>query len=216
MPLPVLVAGLLFVSQSAAADLARAEDARFNRCLANTETNPEAAYEDGLAWLSEGGRPLARHCTALALIALGQVEEGALRLEELATAPDAGSIEKRSIYLAQAGNAWLSIGYAKEAAVALSNALRLSPDNADLLLDRASAYILVDRHTEALTDLDKALSIIEYDPLVYQLRAAAFLGLGRLDEAKAAIEEARSLAPDDIDVLVLRGEIREAIRRRSR
>ena len=79
-------------------------------CIEKIDKDAEAAYQDGLSWLSRGNRPAARHCTALALIALGHEAEGAARLEELANAPDGGTLEERGVYLVQSGNAWLMAG----------------------------------------------------------------------------------------------------------
>lgn len=210
--LPALAAGASLLLQSAAAELAAAERARFNACLQTIETDPEAAYEDALDWLSQGARPLARQCAALALIELGEVEEGALRLEALANAPDGGTIADRAVYLAQAGNAWLADGYAKEAATAFSNAIKLSPDDPNLRKDRAAAYLLLDQPTEALSDLDSALELGRFDPETLLLRGQALLALERYDEAMAAVVDALDVDPDNIDVLLLRGRVREAIR----
>ncbi|MEL6955540.1 MAG: hypothetical protein AAFO88_02745, partial [Pseudomonadota bacterium] len=44
------------------------------------------------------------------------------------------------------------------------------------------------------------------------LRARAYLALERFGLAMNDVEAARSMAPDNIDILVLRGEIREAQR----
>ncbi|MEM9740197.1 MAG: hypothetical protein AAF829_10035 [Pseudomonadota bacterium] len=191
----------------------QAEEAvRLTQCLDLVETDPEAAYEDGLAWLSDGGRPNARHCTAVALIALGHPEEGAARLEDLANAPDAGGLEARTAYLGLAGNAWLLAGAPEASILALTNALKLAPGNTGLLKDRAAALIAAERWQEAVTDLDIAIDAMPLDYEALTLRARAYLELDRYDLAFSDIETARGTAPDDIDVLLLRGDIREAQR----
>ena len=191
----------------------RAEEAdRLATCLDLVETAPEAAYEDALAWLGQGGRPPARHCAAVALIALGHVAEGAARLEALANAPDAGSLEERAHYLALSGNAWLTAGLPDAALVALDNALRLSPDSAGLLKDRASARLALQQWQPAVLDLNSALETIPNDPEALELRARAYLALERFDAALADVNAARLASPDNIDLLVLRGDIREAKR----
>ncbi len=205
-------AATFLVSQSAATELAQAERTRLNTCLTTIETDPEAAYEDALAWLSEGARPLARQCAALALIGLGNEEEGAARLEALANAPDAGSIADRTVYLAQAGNAWMAAGLPKEAAVTLANAVRLSPDDPALRKDLASANMLLGLWESAITELDTAADLAPGDAETLRLRAQAKLGRGEPDEAMKDIEAAMIADPQDIDVLVLRGEVREALR----
>ena len=84
----ILASGLLPVTQSALADIARAEQERLETCLVKVETAPSQAYEDSLAWLSSGNRAKARYCNAVALMAMDSREEGAARLEAQAAAPD--------------------------------------------------------------------------------------------------------------------------------
>jgi len=212
MLVSVLVSSLLPFSQTASADIARAEQERLEQCLAKTETAPSEAYEDSLAWLSGGNRPKARHCNAVALMAMGRITEGADRLQALASAPEPISLEDRTLYLTQAGNAWLSSGIPDAAILALTDALKLNPDDADLLTDRAAAYLLADRWTEGLSDLDAALVQRPQNPEALTLRARAHLANENLRAAKADMEAALLLDPENIDILVLRGEIREAIR----
>jgi len=191
---------------------AGAESERLSRCIALIEQHPEEAYEDALAWLGAGGRPGARHCAALALIALGQEEEGAARLEALANDPDAGTLEARAIYLAQAGNAWLVAGAPEASIVALTNAIKLAPRDPDLKVDRARAYMLTDKWTEAEADLDAAIGLSPGDETALAQRARVMLEVDRLDEAWRDVSAALLRTPRNVDILVLRGDIREARR----
>ncbi|NBC19585.1 MAG: tetratricopeptide repeat protein [Alphaproteobacteria bacterium] len=172
-----------------------------------------------MKWVSPGSaranRPPARHCTALALIALEHYEEGAARLEELANASDAGTMETRALYLAQAGNAWLASGLPEAAVTTLENANRINPGDADLIIDLAAAYLARGQWREASGLLGEALETRPGDPEALALRARALMEMGRLKAALADVRAARLTAPKDIDLLVLRGEIREA-RRLSR
>lgn len=212
MSLIALAAGSLFFLQSAGADLAAAELRRLEACIEKIETAPEEAYEDGLAWTFEGNRPGARQCTALALVALGNVEEGAVRLERLASAPDGGSMEQRAIYLSQAGNAWMQIGAAEAAAVSFTDALKFAPGENDLLLDRASAYILIDKWDEALSDLNIVLANAPGHPGALQMRAETHLNKKSYDLAMKDVEAAMAADPRNIDTLLVRGRVREAVR----
>jgi tetratricopeptide (TPR) repeat protein len=208
----ILVSGLLPFSQTASADIARAEQARLESCLIKAETAPEEAYEDSLAWLSNGNRPRARYCNAVSLIALDRLKEGAARLEALATAPDPISAENRTLYLVQAGNAWLSANYPDAAIVALTDALKLNGDDPDIYKDRATAYLLLERWIEGVDDLNAALKISPLDPEALTLRARAQLATNDLRGAKTDMEAALAQDPENLEILVLRGEIREAIR----
>lgn len=208
----ILLSGLFPLSQSASADIARAEQARLESCQEKVETAPEEAYEDSLAWLSSGNRPKARYCNAIALLALDRLEEGASRLEALASAPDAINMPDRVLFLTQAGNAWLAGNYPEAAITALSEALRLEPDDASIYKDRAAAYLAVERWLEGMDDLNMALELAPADPEALALRARTHLATENLPAAKADMEEALIYDPENIEILVLRGDIREAIR----
>ena len=114
----LLVIPLLLTTAPAA--FAQTEEQKHQQCIEKIDQDAEAAYQDGLSWLARGNRPAARHCTALALIALGQEAEGAARLEELANAPDGGTLDERGVYLVQSGNAWLMAGMPDAAVVTLT------------------------------------------------------------------------------------------------
>ncbi|WP_373009653.1 hypothetical protein [Hyphomonas sp.] len=198
--------------QTASADFAAREATRLDTCIARIDEDPEEAYEDALAWSFEGNRPGSRQCVALSLIALGQEAEGAARLEELANATDGGTLEKRALYLTQAGNAWLVAGAPEAAILTITNALKIIPNDPDLLVDRASAHILLEQWTQAISDLDAALESAPGFGTAHHLRAEARLNTGDLDMALADVKAAMQAEPDNIDTLVLRGRVREAIR----
>jgi tetratricopeptide (TPR) repeat protein len=212
MSLIAFAAGTVLMMQSAGAELAKAEDARLEACVAKIETDPENAYEDGLAWSFEGNRPGARQCTALALIALGNYETGAERLESLATAADGGSMEQRAIYLSQAGQAWIMAGAPEVAVISFSDALDMAPGMVELLLDRASAYILIEEWDNALSDLDLALANSPGFGPAHQLRAEVYLNKKSYDLAMRDVEAAMTADPKNIDTLLVRGRVREAMR----
>ncbi|MEM8616527.1 MAG: hypothetical protein AAGF20_06290 [Pseudomonadota bacterium] len=212
MSLAALALFVLPIQQTALADIARDEQKRLNACITKVEAAPLEAYEDSLAWLSSGNRPPARYCNALALLALEHYEEGAARLEALATAPDAMTLEDRTLYMAQAGNAWLTAEYPDAAVRALSEAIKLRQGDIDLLKDRASAYLLLERYIEAIDDLNAALALIPVDSEALTMRARAHLATDNLRAADLDMREALAQDPRNIDILVLRGEVREAIR----
>ena len=203
--------GLVLAGFDLGADVVAAEQARLADCRAEIETDPELAYENALAWHGEGGRPLARYCLALSLVELGHEAEGAARLEELANAPDAGSVQDRALFLAQAGNAWLAAGLPEAAEITLTNALRLSKNDANAYKDRAAALALQDRWNEAELDLNNALALEPADFEAYRLRAEIRLQAGRLNDAMDDVDTARALDPENIDILLIRGRIRQAM-----
>ena len=173
----------------------------------------ESAYQDALTWLGSGGRPAARQCAALALIELGREAEGAARLEELANAPDAGSLDARAVYLAQSGNAWLLARNPEAAVVTLTNAIKLRPNDGALRKDRARAHVMLKQWDDAGEDLNSALQLSPGgDAEALRMRALVLLKTDRLQEAWEDIDTALKLSPRDVDTVVLRGEIREAMR----
>ncbi len=212
MSILALALGVMPVTQSATMNIARAEQTRLNDCIALTESDPEAAHEESLRWLGEGARPAARYCNALAIMALGNYQEGAARLEELANAPDAGSMSDRAIYLAQSGNAWLTAGYPDAAITTLTNAIKLAPEDSGILADRGAAYLALGKWDQALGDLNTSLGVQPAQVDVLQMRARAYLNLERYEDAEADMERALDLDGRNIDTLVLRGDIREARR----
>lgn len=207
----ILLIPLLLLATAPAA-FAQTEQERLEHCIDQIDKDAEVAYQDGLTWMAKGNRPAARHCTALALIALGQEAEGAARLEELANAPDAGGLEERGIYLAQSGNAWLLADMPDAAIVTLTNALKLRPDDGELYKDRARAYLQLGKWEEAGFDLDAAIQRSAGNAEAYRLRGYVLLKSNRLADAWKDVETAMRLAPKDVDVLVLRGDVREAMR----
>lgn len=206
----------LIMSVSVADEIALEEAARRDACIELIDTSPEDAYEMGLAWQAQSNRPGAQYCTALSLIALGREAEGAFRLETLANMSGAGTLEEIGRYLAQSGNAWLAAGLPEEAIITLTNALKVLPEDADIHEDRARAHLLLENWPEGVKDLTRAFMLgatPDAGPLT--LRAEALLRLGELDAAMSDVEQAMALAPEDLDVLLLRGRVREAMRLRD-
>ncbi len=212
MPVATIAFVGFVIAQTASADIAREEQTRHANCLTRIESEPLEAYEDGLAWLSAGGRPLARHCTAMALLAIGRIEEAAARLEALASAPDAGSIPTRVRYLGQSGNAWLVAGFPDAAITTLTNAIKLMPDEASLLMDRGAAYLAKEDWALGIADLDLALDLMPGNAVALHMRAEANLQDEQLSAAFDDVKAAMLADPANIDTLVLRGRVREAIR----
>ncbi|MBK8197270.1 MAG: hypothetical protein IPK75_02780 [Acidobacteria bacterium] len=212
MSLIALAAGTVLMLQSTGAQLAVKEQERLEACVAKIETDPENAYEDGLAWTFEGNRPGARQCTALALIALGNYETGADRLQSLASSTDGGTAEQRAVYLSQAGQAWIMAGMPDIAVTTFSDALKFAPGTLDLLLDRASAYMMLEDWDKAMSDLDLAIANSPSHGPAYQLRAEVNLNKKKYDLAMRDVEAAMAADPKNIDTLLVRGRVREAMR----
>ena len=190
-------------------DLTRlAEGPDYERCLAMLRTDPEGARRHAEIWDQAGGGEGARHCAALALLGLGEAERAAERLEALALRSRAGAAARAGV-LAQAAQAWTVAGEPGRAFAALTMALTLTPDDAELLLDRAIALGGMGRYAEAAEDLDRVLALDPQRAEAWVLRAAAHRHLDRPEAAERDIARALALAPDSAEALLGRGIIRQ-------
>ncbi len=213
--LSVATVALVLMQQSVGEAVVASEQKRLEACIAKIETAPEDAYEEALTWSYQGNRPAARQCLALAMVANGRPDEGAARLEQLANARDGGTLDQRGIYLIQAGHAWLQAGAPEAAIVTFTNALKLSPGNPELLVDRATAQVFAENTDAAMTDLNAALKGTPNFVPALQMRAELRLDKGELDAAFTDVKTAMAAEPENIETLVLRGQVREAIRVKS-
>lgn len=176
----------------------------YKACLTLAKKNPEAGWEEALAWQSLGGGEAARHCAAVALIGLGKYGEAASRLETLANE----SVREDSIraeMLAQAGQAWIMEGNIPRADSAQRGALVLSPGNPDLLLDHAVLLAQVNHYGEAVDVLSRVLRSQPNRVEALTLRGTAFRFLNNIPGASDDINQALKLDPDFPDALLERG-----------
>jgi tetratricopeptide (TPR) repeat protein len=68
-------------------------------------------------------------------------------------------------------------------------------DNPTMRRNRAAAYLQLDRHEEALADIDRALIVAPDDPFARLLAGSAYLDLDRHEEAVAAFDAALRTDP---------------------
>lgn len=183
----------------------RDEKAEYQACLTLTKREPEMAFESALAWKSEGGGFPARHCEALALVALKKYHIAAPRLEELAEdMAEAGSQLTLAI-LSQAANVWLLADDGSRGYAVASAGLDIDPDNIDLLVDRSRMSARLEDYETARVDLDRALQLDPSRTDALTFRAAAWRQLGNNRRALEDVELALSLTPDLPDALIERG-----------
>ena len=179
----------------------------YERCLGLLRTDPEEALAYAGGWEAAGGGEGAGYCAALSLLALGETERGAERLEDLARRSGADAATRAAVF-AEAGSAWTLAGEPDRAFAAATMALTLRPDDPVLLLDRAVASGSTGRYAEAVEDLDRAVEFDPYRAEAWALRGAAKRQLGRAEEAERDVARALSLAPDNADALLERGALR--------
>ncbi len=185
-----------------------AEGPEYDQCLSMLRNDPEGAAAFADAWEATGGGEGAKHCAALALLGVGEPEQAARRLEDLANR-SRGTAAARAAVLGQAGQAWLMAGEAGNALAATTMALTLAPDDTDLLVDRSVALGTLSRFADALQDLDRVVQLDPDRAEAHVYRAAALRHLDRVPEAEQAVARALTLTPDNAEALLERGIIRQ-------
>jgi tetratricopeptide (TPR) repeat protein len=185
-----------------------AEGPDYDHCLAMLYNDPEGASTFADTWASSGGGDGATHCQALAQIELGNAETGAESLENLAATTKAPDLARASVY-GEAVQAWMMADKPDRAFYAATLALALSPNDADLLIDRAVAEGNMEHYREAIDDLDHALAIDPHRAEAFVLRASAWRHLNNLDVAGNDIEHALAINPDSAEALLERGVLRQ-------
>jgi tetratricopeptide (TPR) repeat protein len=184
-------------------------------CLSGIAQDAEVAYEDALTWRHQGGGWPAEHCVSLALIALDQPEYGASRLRAAAEGALTATDMSRAIMFGQAGDGFLIAEAHGDAFSAFTRGLDFAPDNAGLHRGAAQAAlalgnleIAIEQASAALASQPRPVEQIE----ALRVRAEAQLRSGDFDAAATDVVSAREIAPEDIEILLLRGRINEALR----
>lgn len=185
-----------------------ASGADYEKCLAMLANDPEGAHIFAEAWEATGGGEGATHCLALATVALGETGKGAAMLEKLAAHSDAPAASRATVY-GQADQAWLMAGDTAHAYGAATLALILSPNDPDLLIDRAVAAGILERYQDAIDDLTRALDIEPKRPDALVLRASSWRHIGQIDLGQDDIDRALLIDPNYPEALLERGIIRQ-------
>lgn len=180
----------------------------YERCLQMVAEDPEGARAMADRLAMEGVGEGSAHCAALALLTLGDAVRAAEALERIATRSQAG-IRARAAVFGQAGEAWIAAGRPERAHAALSLAVALTPNDAELLTDRAIASLALDRPAEALADAERVLAMDATRAEAWVLRASAERRLDRAAPAAQSIAQALRLEPENIEALLERGILRQ-------
>lgn len=182
----------------------------YERCLTVLADDPDSAKSIADAWAANGGGDGAAHCQGLALIANGQPERGAERLEALAKASMAPDLARATVF-AQASQARLMANQPDRAHDDATKALALAPSDTELLIQRALASEAAGQWDAAIRDLTHALTLDASRSDALVLRAAAWRRNNRLDLAAADTDRAIGLDPDNAEALLERGIERQRL-----
>jgi tetratricopeptide (TPR) repeat protein len=181
---------------------------QYDECLGLLRRDPDEALTFAESWEAAQGGEGARHCGALALLALNEPEKAAERLEALAR-NGTGSATARAAIFSQAVQAWMMANQSGRAFGAATMGLTIAPGDLDLMLDRAVALGTLGRYAEALEDLAR---VLEADPdraEAWVFRAASLRHMDRVEQAATAVDRALRLAPENAEALLERGIIRQ-------
>ncbi|MCQ8278966.1 tetratricopeptide repeat protein [Acetobacteraceae bacterium KSS8] len=169
--------------------------------------DPDGAQERAEDWARHGGADSAARCGALADVALGDPEAGARALDA-ASHEAALPAPRRALLAAEASRAWLLASRPDRAleSSGLAATLDRSPD---YRIDHARAALAAHQPELAIADLSPLLTgpPLRADALI--VRATALREAGAFERARADIDAACQLRPDDPDALLERGILRE-------
>ena len=185
-----------------------AEGPDYDRCMAMLDDDPTGAHSFADAWVATGGGEAAAHCLALADVALGEAASGAEALDRLAVASKAPAAARAAVF-GQAGQAWLMAGDMNRAFASTTQALTLTPDDPDLLIDRSVAAANLEHYRDAVEDLSHALDLDPRRPDALVLRGAGWRHLNQMDLARDDVDRALVQDPDSPDALLERGILRQ-------
>jgi tetratricopeptide (TPR) repeat protein len=180
----------------------------YARCLDLLPADPVGARSFAREWLMQGGGEGAAQCEALAQLSLGEADAAAEALERIATRSEAGLAARAAVF-GQAAEAWRAASKPQRAAAAASLALALTPQDPDLLLERALARMALDQVSGALADLDLAAVLDADRAETWIWRATAQRRLENFRSAEDSITTALRLAPRNVEALLERGILRQ-------
>jgi TolB-like protein/Tfp pilus assembly protein PilF len=176
---------LAWMSNSAAADIARAESL-INQSLAASPRNAFAHYVKGAV-----------------LRAQGRWQE-AIPEQEMALASNRNFVGA----LYELGYCKLRAGSIDEVVALVEQAIRLSPRDPGLgfrYFQIGQVYLLQSRTDQAIAWLEKARSAIPAVPIFRSFLASAYALKGDIERAAAELHEARRLSPEDRFLSIARG-----------
>lgn len=146
-------------------------------------------------------RVVANHCLGLAATELGRWDDAAQAFREARDEVPDDEPNARARFGIMVGNAVLAGGDPERAVLLLQLAKEDAQRAASATLeaiaatDLARALVAAELPEDALTELDRSISLQPESPENWLLRATLLRRLDRLDEAQAAIEHASEIAP---------------------
>jgi tetratricopeptide (TPR) repeat protein len=89
----------------------------------------------------------------------------------------------------------------------LDEAVRVMPNDADVVRARASGLAGMDKFDRALADLNKAIELDPENVARYEDKATLLAQMKKFDEAQAALDQARKLSPKSLKLLAEKSQL---------
>lgn len=178
----------------------------YKECAALASSNPIAAEQKANEWLKIDDGIGAHHCRAMAFYGQRRFGEAAQELTFTRSKIAPGNVALRSYVAKQSARAWMDTGRPDAAITALGEQINdmgvVRGDNAnvsqltsELLLERAKLRVKYGQPTEAVQDLDQAVSLTPTDESVLMERATAFAQLNDYALARNDVNSVLKLNP---------------------
>jgi len=216
--IPLLATTLFAVP--AMAEPAFVQPPAYKECTDLAMSNPQTALAKAGEWLKIDDGFAAHHCRAMALYGLGQFPQAAEALMVVRDKIIPDNIALRTYVARQGARAWVNAGRTDAALALLTTQISDMSigkfDNAteaklsaELLLDRAKLRRKFGQTTEAVQDLDHAISLSPLNEDVLLERALAFEQLRDLSLAKADAQSVLRLNPTQPDAVALMRRLKQ-------
>jgi tetratricopeptide (TPR) repeat protein len=190
------------------------DEVRARDCQKLTQTDPASAIVNASEWRQANGGIRADVCLAEAYTAQGNFAEASGIFKAAAQAATKAGDKSAAQYWAQAGNTAIAAGQAADAIGFLKEALNSSalnkPARANILIDRARAYVAIGQPENAEGDLTEVRRIAPDNPLGWLLSATLARRSGALSDAQNYIATAAGLSPVDAAIALEAGNIAAA------
>jgi tetratricopeptide (TPR) repeat protein len=190
-------------------------DVKARECMALVAADPVSAIVNANEWSRANGGHRADACLASAYAAQGKYAEASAGFVTAAKSA-ANEPALASDYWAQAGNAAIAASQPNEAisyfysALAITtqaNAAQAKPVRANILIDRARAYVAATQPDNAKADLSEVRRIAPDNPDGWLLSATLARRMRALSDAQTFIITAATLSPSDASVALEAGNI---------
>jgi predicted Zn-dependent protease len=215
----LFAAALILPATADAAD-SFVQSPAYKECTALAGSNPTLALQKAEAWLRIDNSTAPLHCRAMALYGLHRFPEAAAALADVRLTIPPENIILRTYVARQASRAWVNAVQPAQAIGALSIQLNdmagmkgdnaaIAQQSADLLLDRAKLRETYGQLTEAVQDLDHAVSLSPLNEQLLLERARVFVQLNDAALAKQDLQAVLRGNPTQAEALSMMRQLRD-------